>query len=45
MEALAARLEAQVTERRAQRDAGIGVARPITPENIEFERLRLRGLG
>ncbi len=45
MEALAARLEAQFSERRAQRGACIGVARPITAENIEFERLRLRGIG
>lgn len=41
---LAERLEARSEERRQARERGVGRARPVTPETVELERLRLRGL-
>jgi DNA-binding transcriptional regulator YiaG len=41
---LAERLEVRREERRYARDRGLGRARPVTPETLELERLRLRGL-
>lgn len=45
MEALAQHLESQAVENQELRTRGLGSPRAVTPENIELERLRLRGLG
>lgn len=42
--ALAERLEARNLDRRRERERGLGRAREVTPETVELERLRLRGL-
>ncbi len=44
MRALATRLEDRNTENRLARSNGLSAARTVTAENIELERLRLRGL-
>ncbi len=41
---LAERLEARNQDRRRDRKRGLGRARSVTPETVELERLRLRGL-
>lgn len=45
METLAERLESQAVTQRALRERGTERVQSITPESIELERLRLRGLG
>lgn len=41
---LAERLGARSEERRQARDHGLGRARTVTPETVELERVRLRGI-
>lgn len=41
---LADRLQARSVERRQAQERGVGRVRPVTPDTVELERLRLRGM-